>query len=188
MSWEAQMVARAAAFAAKAHGKQKRDDMGDPYFIHVAEVADTLARREPFDPFLVSAALLHDTVEDTSVTLDDIHQFFGPETTDIVAEVTDPDDLETKNKAAWQAEHMKTASVNARLIKLADKASNVAEMIDAPARRRPTVADMKSYLKGARLVIDQCRGIDERLEADFDAVAARADVLIKELEKKAKAK
>lgn len=188
MSLEARIVVEAFDFAAHAHARQKRDDMGDSYLVHLAEVAHILAGIEPFDAVLVAAGLLHDTVEDTDATIEKIADAFGDEIAGIVAEVTDPPGLPAKEKQPRQAEQMKIASSRARLLKLADKTSNVAELADVPKSRRPRLGQMKRYLKGARAVVASCRGLDANLEAGFDQTAARLDARIAKLEKKGKKK
>lgn len=174
------MISRAASFAARAHAYQRRDDLGDAYFTHLAEVAEAVAACEPFDVFLVSAAFLHDTVEDTEVTMDDIVRLFGPETAAIVAEVTDAPETPQDAKHVLQAEQMKTASRSARLIKLADKTSNVRELVVARTRfgkTGPKKKHMRLYLENARLVVDVCRGTDPRLERAFDQAATELESL-----------
>jgi (p)ppGpp synthase/HD superfamily hydrolase len=183
MTGDARMIVEAFAFASHAHADQKRDDMGDSYLVHLAEVAASCARHEPFDPELVAAAILHDTIEDTPVTADDLRQKFGDEITGVVLEVTDAPGVERRDKQAVQSERMKTASVRARLLKLADKTSNVAELADLPpGRPPPPPEEMRAYVHGARRVVEQCRGLDADLEAAFDAAASRVDALIAKLE------
>lgn len=172
MSEAARLILDALEFAAHAQGAQRREDAGDSYLVHLAEVAAACGGHEPFDPILVAAALLHDVVEDTSVTEADLRTRFGGDIAALVMEVTDPPDMPRDNKQAIQAEHMARASERARLLKLADKTSNVAELADLPA---PATDAMRNYLAGARLVVDACRGTDPRMEATFDAVAARLE-------------
>ena len=71
-SAEARRIADAALFAARAHAGQVREDSGEPYVNHLAEVAAFLSALEPFDPVLVTAAWLHDVIEDTGITADDL--------------------------------------------------------------------------------------------------------------------
>lgn len=174
MSDSARQIVEAMAFAAHAHAFQLRDDVGDAYVVHLAEVAASCARHEPFDPVLVTAALLHDTVEDTPVTEDALRGIFGDEVTDIVMEVTDPPGLKGKARRERQVTHMATASVRAKLIKIADKTSNVAELADHP-KGIGKIKNAARYVDWSRRVVDVCRGSDAALEAEFDAVAARAE-------------
>lgn len=172
MSATARLILDALEFAAHAQGSQRREDAGDSYLVHLAEVAAACGRREPLDPVLVAAALLHDLVEDTNVSETDLRTRFGPDIAALVMEVTDPPDMPKANKQAIQAKHMTRASERARLLKIADKTSNVAELADLPL---PATAEMRDYLAAARLVVDACRGIDAQMEAAFDAVASRLE-------------
>lgn len=188
MITEVRLIVDALDLAAHAHGRQNRKAMGDSYLVHVAEVTKSCAGHEPFDPVLVTAAILHDIVEDTDVTLEEIDNAFGDEIAGVVAEVTDAPDIDPKRKHLIQAEHMKIASTRARLLKIADKTSNVMELVDLPKKRRPSVKTLKAYLEGARGVIDNCRGLDTEMEARFDAAALRLETLVTKLEKKRKSK
>jgi guanosine-3',5'-bis(diphosphate) 3'-pyrophosphohydrolase len=172
LSEAARLILDALEFAAHAQGTQRREDAGDSYLVHLAEVAAACGGHEPFDPVLVAAALLHDVVEDTEVTEADLRTRFGDEIADLVMEVTDPPDMPKANKQAIQAEHVSRASERARLLKIADKTSNVAELAALPA---PATDEIHDYLAGARLVVNACRGTDPRMEAAFDAVASRLE-------------
>ncbi len=167
----ARMILEAAAFAAERHAGQVRKGAdAAPYVNHVLDVARRLAAAAPEDTTLLVAALLHDTVEDTETTSDDIARRFGPEIAGLVAEVTDDKSLPKAERKRLQVEHMPTASRRAQLIKLADKASNLTDILtrppDWPAERR------RAYLDWSRAVIAGCRGANAALEAEFDAIAA----------------
>lgn len=184
MTAGARQIVEALAFAARAHAGQKRDDMGDPYINHLAEVALSSSRHEPFDPVLVTAALLHDTIEDTPVTADDLRRRFGDVVTEVVLEVTDPDGLTRKQKRDHQIRCVSTASDRAKILKIADKTSNVAELADLPGGPWPVSGeDPRDYLQWSRDVVDLCRGLDPQLEADFEAAAARLEAAIAQHEK-----
>jgi (p)ppGpp synthase/HD superfamily hydrolase len=167
------------AFAAHAHAFQKRDDMGDAYVTHLAEVAASCARHEPFDPVLVTAAILHDTLEDTATTEDALRSAFGDEITEIVLEVTDPTELKGKARRERQVTHIATASMRAKLIKIADKTSNVAELADLP-QGIGRVKRAQRYIDWSRRVVDVCRESDAMLEFAFDAALARAEAGVKQ--------
>ena len=171
------MIAEAVLLAAEAHAGEKRDDGVTPYFNHLAEVASRCARHEPFDPVLVAAAYLHDTIEDTGVTEPLLRERFGDEVADLVMEVTDPPGLEGKARRQWQVDHTATASLGAKLIKIADKTSNVTELVDHPGPDHTAEKGAK-YLKWARAVVDVCRGSNGAMEAAFDTAAARLEATI----------
>ena len=165
-------IARAVLFAAKAHDGIIREVAGDAYFNHLAEVALMCAELETFDPVLVAACYLHDTVEDTDVTETIVRAEFGDEIADLVMDVTDPPGLKGKKRRARQVSHTAAAGPRVKRLKLADKTSNVEEMIGHPAADFDVKAGTR-YLKWARRVVDVCRGLEPALEARFDASAAR---------------
>lgn len=177
------VIAQAVLFAAKAHDGIRREDRGDAYFNHLAEVAAMCAALEPFDPILVAACYLHDTVEDTDVTEADIRGRFGDEIADLVMEVTDPPGLKGKARRQRQVTHTAAAGPRVKRLKLADKTSNVEELIGLPGKRFDAKANAK-YLKWSRRVVDVCRGLEPALEARFDASAA---TLEDKIEKRRKA-
>ena len=113
-------------FATAAHGDQKRKYTGDPYINHpiaVAEIVETV----PHTPEMVAAALLHDVVEDTDVTLDQIKDKFGSKVSDLVGWLTDisrPEDGNRKTRKALDREHSANAPAEAQTIKLADLIHN----------------------------------------------------------------
>ena len=172
-------IANAVEFAARAHDGIRREDRGDAYFIHLAEVAAMCAALEPFDPVLVAACYLHDTVEDTDVTEADIRVRFGDAVADLVMDVTDPPDLKGKARRERQVTHTAEAGPRVKRLKLADKTSNVEELIGLPAKRFDPDGSAK-YLKWARRVVDVCRGLEPSLEDRFDASAATLEREIEE--------
>ncbi|MFP1630225.1 HD domain-containing protein [Zhengella sp. ZM62] len=174
---EARMIADATLFAARAHAGQVREDSGEPYINHLAEVAAFLSALEPFDPELVTAAWLHDVVEETAFTLDDIRMLFGVEVAELVGDVTDPPDLKGKARRDRQVTHTRESGPRVKLLKLADKTSNVEELIGLPAESFDPKGNER-YLKWARRVVAVCRGLAPDLEARFDRSAERLDAEI----------
>jgi (p)ppGpp synthase/HD superfamily hydrolase len=131
-----------------------------------------VARSPDASEVLVIGALLHDVIEDTDGTADDITALFGAEVAALVVEVTDDKSLPKAERKARQVRDVAGKSASARRIKLADKAANLAALCDSP----PTDWDMtrrRAYLDWAEQVIAGCRGLDPVLEAAFDAEAAR---------------
>jgi (p)ppGpp synthase/HD superfamily hydrolase len=116
-------ILAAARFAAEKHAQQKRKgENGEPYFNHLVEVAELIAASSPnVDVELVMAAFLHDTVEDTGVTLQELEQRFGKDVADLVAEVTDDKSLPKEVRKQLQVEHTPEKSPRAQTLKLADK-------------------------------------------------------------------
>ena len=165
-------ISEAALFAAHAHKNQMREDMGDPYLVHLSEVAAMCASIDPLDPVLVAAAWLHDTIEYTDTGHAALRERFGEAVADLVADVSDPPGLKGKARRQRQVDHTAKAGVRTKRLKIADRTSNVEEVLNGPEDRfRPKSA--ARYLKWSRRVVDVCRGAAPELEARFDQSAAR---------------
>jgi len=146
-----EIYTQALIFAVRAHGDQKRKYTNDPYVVHPIRVAEIL-REAKAPEVIVSAALLHDTVEDTKTTYQDLVMEFGPAMADLVMEVTDPSRPEDGNRAARKAidrEHLARASVYGKTIKLADLIDNTASIV----RYDPDFA--RVYLAEKRLLLQE---------------------------------
>lgn len=122
-----QLIDFACVFATKAHGEQKRKYTGEPYINHPVEVAQIVASVTD-DCEAICAAFLHDVVEDTPVTLQQISDAgFGPTIAKLVDELTDvsrPSDGNRRQRKALDREHLAKASPRAQTVKLADLISN----------------------------------------------------------------
>ncbi|MBV9061710.1 MAG: bifunctional (p)ppGpp synthetase/guanosine-3',5'-bis(diphosphate) 3'-pyrophosphohydrolase, partial [Alphaproteobacteria bacterium] len=136
------LLNRAYVYAMKAHGKQFRAS-GDPYFSHPLEVAAILTELKLDVPTIVTA-LLHDTVEDTYVTIGDVTQNFGEEIANLVDGVTKLSQLELFSERTKQAENFRklmlaiTNDIRVLLVKLADRLHNMRTLhfIEKPEKRR----------------------------------------------------
>ncbi len=136
------MINRAYVFAMKAHGAQKRAS-GDPYFLHPLEVAGILAGMK-LDYQTIVTALLHDTIEDTSATPEEIERNFGPEVLRLVDGVTKLTRLELVSDRNRQAENFRklllamSHDIRVLLVKLADRVHNMRTLhfIDKPEKRK----------------------------------------------------
>ena len=178
MKGELALLLKALAFAAHKHREQRRKDAdASPYINHPIALADVLVNEGGVrDVEVICAALLHDTVEDTATTHEELRDAFGSRIARIVAEVTDDKRLPKAERKRLQVEHAPHVSGEAKLVKLADKICNLRDVAERPpagwdlARRR-------EYYDWAKQVIDGLRGApgDEmrRLEAAFDAAYAR---------------
>lgn len=165
-------VLRACEAAARWHaGQWRKGPARLPYVTHVLEVARRVAASPEADENTVIAALLHDVVEDTAGTAQEIAALFGRDVARIVAEVTDDKALPKAQRKALQVETVAGKSAQARRIKLADKAANLASLADTPPDW--TLERRRAYLDWATAVIAGCRGLDPVLEAAFDAEADR---------------
>lgn len=118
-----QALARALAFARARHGSQFRRGSDTPYWVHLVRVAMELARWGETSPVLLQAALLHDTVEDTTTTVGEIRTGFGPEVADLVDWLTAPEDAEAQRE--YYARLQAGAPFEAQLLKLADRVDNL---------------------------------------------------------------
>ena len=123
------LIKQARNFAKKAHKNQTRKYTGEPYFNHCEAVALKVSKQRQ-DPHVIAAAYLHDVIEDTDVTLEQLHEKFGNKVTDLVKDLTDhytPEAYPTLNRAArkkLEAERLAKTSLNARIIKAADIEDN----------------------------------------------------------------
>ena len=150
------------------HSKQRRKDEDiSPYINHPISVARIISKiGEIDDPEVLAAALLHDTIEDTETTPDELEKEFGTNIRHYVEEVTDDKSLPKEERKLKQIEHAKTISKGAALIKLGDKISNVTDVLDNP----PTDWDdnrREKYLNWAKKVIDNCPKVNDKLENHF---------------------
>ncbi len=162
-------LTRAFNFAARKHADRTRKGAAaEPTINHLAEVADLLARAsDGTDPVLVLGGLLHDTLEDTATTRAELEDAFGPEVAALVAEVSDDMSLPKSERKRRQIEHAPELSTRAKMLKLADKTSNVAAMTSDPPANWDS-AQRLEYVRWAHQVIAHCRGVNQRLEAGFD--------------------
>ena len=163
------LVSEAADLAARRHnGMARRGRGSEPYINHLAEVANILAEvTDGDDAELIAAGWLHDTVEDTGVTREKLAQEFGERVAALVMEVTDDMSLPKTKRREMQIESAPHKSPNAKLIKIADKISNIRARIhsDPTAEQR---ADLTDYVDWAEQVVAGCRGVNVALDRLFD--------------------
>ena len=138
------LLDRAYVYGAKMHALQKRAN-GEPYFGHPLEVASILTDLRLDDATIVTA-LLHDTIEDTAATYDEITRLFGGEIADLVDGVTKLTQLELTSKDAAQAENLRklllavAKDVRVILVKLADRLHNMRTIGNLRAEKRQRIA------------------------------------------------
>jgi guanosine-3',5'-bis(diphosphate) 3'-pyrophosphohydrolase len=168
------IVLAASAFAAHKHRDQRRKGAdASPYINHPIAVANVLANEAGItDSRILTAALLHDTVEDTDTTSQELQSQFGHEIAAIVVEVTDDKSLPKKERKRLQIEHAATLSRQAKLVKLADKICNVRDMSQSPPIDW-SLERRAEYFTWAKQVVDPMRGVSPILEGLFDAAFAR---------------
>ena len=168
-------LARAADYAARQHlGQRRKGERGEPYINHLTEVAALLAEAtNGEDAVLLLGGLLHDTIEDTATTFADLEAMFGIEVAELVAEVTDDKSLSQAERKRLQVESTPGKSRRAKLLKLADKTSNLRALIDSPPVDW-SAERLSDYVDWAEQVVKSCRGLNAVLEAGFDAAHAAA--------------
>src|SRR5918994_566623 len=139
------LLNRAYVYAMQAHGVQKRAS-GDPYFAHPLEVAAILTDLK-LDDATIAAAVLHDTVEDTAATLDEIKTSFGPQIGELVDGLTKIKRLDLVSKRAAQGENFRklllaiAADVRVLLVKLADRLHNMRTLQFVSPDKRKRIAE-----------------------------------------------
>jgi GTP diphosphokinase / guanosine-3',5'-bis(diphosphate) 3'-diphosphatase len=171
---ELALLLKALAFAAHKHRDQRRKDpAASPYINHPIALADVLVNEGGVtDVEVLCAALLHDTVEDTDTTHEELANAFGSRVARIVAEVTDDQALPKAERKRLQVERAAHLSPEAKLVKLADKICNLRDVAERPPASWD-LARRREYFDWAKRVVDGLRGAPgeemRRLEAAFDA-------------------
>lgn len=170
---------KAVAFASEKHRNQRRKDAdASPYINHPIALANVLANEGGVvDATILCAAVLHDTIEDTKTTADELKQMFGDKVTFIVLEVTDDKSLAKEVRKEEQVRHAPHISAEAKLVKLADKICNLRDILASPpadwsAERK------QAYFEWAARVVAGLRGVHPGLEAVFDGLLARQAELL----------
>jgi (p)ppGpp synthase/HD superfamily hydrolase len=168
-------VMRAADAAAHWHAHQRRKGAAqEPYINHLLEVARLVAEATGgAEPDPVIAALLHDAIEDQGVKAETIASQFGERVAEIVMEVTDDKSLPKEVRKRKQIENAPKISREAKLVKLADKTSNVRTIAASPPPDW-SVQRRLEYIAWARQVAAGLRGTSAWLEQQFDEAAERA--------------
>ncbi|MCZ8257089.1 MAG: HD domain-containing protein [Polaromonas sp.] len=171
--------AKAVAFAADKHRNQRRKDAeASPYINHPIALANVLANEGGVeDVTVLCAAVLHDTIEDTETTSEELQAIFGPKVASVVMEVTDDKSLEKSLRKQRQVEHAPHISKEAKLVKLADKISNLRDIIASPPADW-SVERKQAYFEWAAKVVAGVRGVHPGLESVFDGLLARQAELV----------
>lgn len=169
------LVMKALNFSAQRHAYQRRKG-GDeaPYINHPIRVAYYLATVAGIDDSkLIAAALLHDTVEDTSASAEEIRAEFGEAVAAIVEEVTDDKSLEKDARKQYQIDHAPHVSWAAAQLKIADKLSNVEDVAYAPPAGW-SLARRREYIEWTERVVDRLPDRHPVLENAYRRAAQRA--------------
>jgi GTP diphosphokinase / guanosine-3',5'-bis(diphosphate) 3'-diphosphatase len=165
------LILEALTFASEKHRHQRRKDVqSSPYINHPIAVARTLkVEGGVHDATVICAALLHDTIEDTDTTYEELQTVFGDAIADMVLEVSDDKSLSQADRKRLQIEHAHRISAGAKLVKLADKICNLRDVISAPPAGW-SLGKKEEYREWCRSVVDKIRGANADLEAAFDRV------------------
>lgn len=166
---------KAMKFSAEKHRDQRRkDEQESPYINHPIEVANVLwTIGDVYDTTTIVAALLHDTIEDTNTTPEEIRSNFGEDVLALVLEVSDDKNLPKQERKRKQIDKAPSLSFGAKQLKLADKICNVGDIANFPPKNWSWQRRV-DYLEWADSVIAGLRGVNEKLEAYFDEVLADA--------------
>ena len=161
------LVLKATQFAALKHCDQRRKDGKTPYIIHPISVAMILAEIGSIEDLeILSAALLHDTLEDTDTSAHELEKYFGSRVRIIVEELTDNDMLTFSQRKQMQIDNAPYLSKDATLVRIADKISNVSDVIENP----PPEWNQKrcnKYVDWAEAVMNNCQKVNQDLENHF---------------------
>jgi guanosine-3',5'-bis(diphosphate) 3'-pyrophosphohydrolase len=173
------LISEAAELAAHRHNGMAHKGRGsEPYINHLAEVANLLATAtDGADAELVAAGWLHDTIEDTGTTREELAQRFSARVASLIVECTDDMSLPKAERRQKQIEDAPHKSSGAKLIKIADKISNIGARIqtDPTADERDDLAD---YSDWAEKVVAGCRGGNAWLDEKFDDAVKAARALL----------
>jgi guanosine-3',5'-bis(diphosphate) 3'-pyrophosphohydrolase len=130
------------------------------------------------DEVTLVAAVLHDTVEDTKTTFEEVEEHFGPDVAGVVREVTDDKSLpKIERKRLLQIEHALGASARAKQLKIADKISNVRDITVCPPANW-TPERRGDYLDWSTAVVANCRGVNQKLDQAFDKAIIQARIVL----------
>lgn len=162
-------------FAAEKHSTQKRKGADEqPYINHPLEVLNLLLSVGKIEDYnVLIAAVLHDTIEDTETTKEEITELFGADVCELVLEVTDDKSLPKAERKQKQIEHAPHLSRGARYIKLGDKISNIRDVSENPPDGWSDKRRLE-YVEWGEEVIGGLRGVNSSLEKHFDELVLAA--------------
>ena len=169
---------KAVAFAADKHKNQRRKDAeASPYINHPIALANVLANEGGItNKDVLCAAMLHDTIEDTETTEAELRLVFGDKIASIVLEVTDDKSLDKAARKQMQIEHAPHISIEAKMVKLADKICNLRDVLVSPPAGW-TLERKIAYFQWSADVVTGLRGTNVKLERIFDGLIAQVKTL-----------
>ena len=158
-------ISKALLFAIEKHSGQTRDDSKTPFISHPIAVCELLRENMIADTDTICAAYLHDTVEDTDATMEDISREFGKKITDLVFELTNDKSMPKPERDEKMVKYFSKASHGAKLIKLADRYHNLCSLNDTPW----DISKKKTYVEESKKLLESLHGTHENLEQLFGA-------------------
>jgi guanosine-3',5'-bis(diphosphate) 3'-pyrophosphohydrolase len=169
-SYDIGLVVRAVEFAAQKHRMQRRKDSdASPYINHPIALMHVLCIDGGInEPLILAAAALHDTIEDTETTEQELRTTFGEEIAQIVVEMTDDKSLPKEVRKRLQIEHSHRMSREGALVKLADKICNLRDVAANPPLGWSLERQIE-YFDWAKAVVDGLPRVSEHLLVKFDA-------------------
>lgn len=162
---------KAALFASIKHKHQKRKGADKvPYINHLIEVTDILINTGGVTEIdVIVTALLHDTVEDTNTTFEEIENIFGAKVAHYVSEVTDDKTLPQAKRKELQITHANSMSFEAKLVKLADKICNVREILENPPEGWSNERKVH-YFFWSKAVVDNLGDVNKPMQKKFEEI------------------
>ena len=167
------LILKAFRFAADKHNDQRRkDSKASPYINHLIGVTETLWNVAGVrDVNLLVAAILHDTIEDTNTTAEEIKAEFGEDVLTLVLEVTDDKSLPKQTRKQLQIEHAPHISERAKMLKISDKINNIRDIVKSPPSNW-SLERRQEYLLWSERVVVGLRGVSPQLEKLYDELLA----------------
>lgn len=159
--FKSSLLEKAIIYATEKHqGQKRKNSKADDYIMHPLEVMQILHDNGASDELTLIGAVLHDTIEDTSATYEEICGQFGNEVGDVVQEVSDDKTLPKLVRKKRQVSEIAKKSFSARMIKIADKMSNTKDLlIDPPKNWTPV--DINGYMLWSKQVCENARSIGD---------------------------
>ena len=162
---------RALRTASIAHKFQMRKDGHTPFINHPIKVAELISSVGGIqNEIILCSAILHDIIEDTPTTFEEVKNTFGKEIADIIMECSDDKNLPKEERKRLQVKTVKYKSNNAKIVKLADKIANMNDIIINPPSDWDTDRKLEYFYWSKDVVDAGLRGINPNLEAMFDDV------------------
>jgi GTP diphosphokinase / guanosine-3',5'-bis(diphosphate) 3'-diphosphatase len=175
-------IFEAIKFASIKHRDQRRKDLNNsPYVNHVLDVADLLVKAGVTDEDTIIAGLLHDTIEDTQTTHEEIKKLFGQNVLTIVLECSDDKKLDKIKRKQLQIEHANDISFAAKLVKLADKYSNLSDLLTNPPKTWKK-EEIMGYAYWCFAVYKKLEGVNEVFDNMFRELFRKFNIDGKDLE------